>query len=258
MEEEAKLYLVLHEKGALTLPEASRESGVDRAKLYRIIHQLVKKGLIEEIPEYKHRKIKATDIGTIDMLVKQRELENKMLSNSFPTFMESMKSLTIPLNESKVIYYKGVEGMRQLIWNILRSKEEYHRCYSYCFWDYILGKSFILKLNAGMLERNFKIRDIYSDQYVEFKKDWLAKGLGKPVGDWNFWDSRYISEKIVTVNNNMDIYNDVVAYYYWQGNEMFGVEIYNERVAKFEKQMFDVLWEKTKKRPELDWTKPWE
>lgn len=256
--EEASLYVALHEQGALTLLEASRASGIDRAKLYRIIGHLAKKGLIEEIPEYKHRKIKATDVGIIDLLIKQRELENKVLANSLPTFIESMKSITNQTNESKVIYYRGVEGIKQLVWNILRNKEEFHRCYSYRFWDDIFGKAFVLKLNAAMLERNFKIHDIYSDQYITLKNEWMAKGLGKPVGDWHFFDSRYISEKILMVNHNVDIYNDVLAYYYWQGNEIFGVEIYNERVAKFEKQLFDIVWKMAKKRPELDWTKPWE
>ena len=251
--EESLLYLTLSEKGALTMLEASRASGIDRAKLYRSVGNLVKKGLIEEIPEFNHRKIRATDLMTIDMILKQRELEQKALVNSFPTFLETMKSLTHPSSESKVVYYRGKEGIKQLVWNILRSNDEYHRCTSYSYFNQILDEAFILRLNATMLEKKFKVHDIYSDQYLDYQKEWLRKGLGKPQGVWDFWDSRYISEDIVTINLNIDIYNDVVAYYYWQDNEIFGVEVYNERVAKFQKQMFDVLWKMTKKRPELDW-----
>jgi DNA-binding MarR family transcriptional regulator len=256
--EESQLYLALHQEGAMSLLEASRASGIERSKLYRTINTLVKRGVIEELPEYKRRKIQATDTSTIDMLLKQRELDTQMLNDSFPTFMTTMSSLSHPFPESRVVYYKGVEGIKQLVWNILRCNDPFHRTYSYCFWDDRLDPAFVLRLNQAMQDRRFKVHDIYSDQYIKYKNDWLAKGLPKPGGDWLFWESRYVPESVLTVNLNMEIYNDVVAYYYWQGDEIFGVEIYNERVAKFQKQMFDVLWKTAHTRKELDWREPWQ
>lgn len=255
--EEIQLYTSIFQKGPVTLLEASRLSGLDRTKLYRIIDPLIKKKLIEEVPQYKRRTIKACDITTIELLVKEKELQDQYLINTLPSFSHALGELSKPLQESNVIFYRGVEGIRQMTWNILRCKGLY-RTYSYRFWDDILGTPFVVKLNERMLEQNFTVHDIYSDQYIKFKEEWSASGKTKPWGNWDFWDSRYISEKILTVNQNIDVYNDVVAYYYWQGKETFGVEIYNQRVADFHKQMHDVLWKMAKKLPVLDWKSDWD
>lgn len=254
--EEIKLYLILTKKGPLTLLNASREGGIERTKLYRMIDDLIKRKLIEEVPAHKRQTIKAVDLHQIELLVKEKELQSQFLLNTLPTFSNALEAINKPGPENNVIYYRGAEGIKQMSWNILRCKGIY-RTYSYRFWDDILGASYVLKLNAEMLERNFQVRDLYSDQYIAFKKEWMAQGKGKPKGDWHFWESRYLPEKVLTVNQNIDVYNDVVAYYYWQGKETFGVEIYNKRVANFHKQIHDVMWHMAKKRPDIDWTKEW-
>lgn len=255
--EEIKLYTSIFQKGPVTLLEASRLSGLDRTKLYRIVDPLIKKKLIEEVPQYKRRTIKACDITTIELLIKEKELQDQYLINTLPSFSHALGTLSQPLQESKVIYYKGVEGIRQMTWNILRCKGLF-RTYSYRFWDDILGAPFVLKLNERMLEQNFKIHDLYSDQYIKFKEEWLKSGKGKPKGNWDFWYSRYVPEKILTINQNIDVYNDVVSYYYWQGKETFGVEIYNQRVADFHKQMHDIVWNNAQRLSVLDWRIEWE
>jgi len=253
--EEITLYLTLVKNGPSTLLEASRLTNIERTKLYRIIDTLADRGLLEQVPEYKRRTIKAADINTIELLVKEREREDTFLKHSFSEFadtLQSMATTTFPGNN--VVYYRGKEGMRQMTWHILRCKGLF-RTYSYSFWDDYLGGAFVSKLNNELNARNFKVHDLYSDEYIEFKKNWFASGKGKPVGSWGFWDSRYISEKIVKVHLNIDVYNDVVSYYYWHEEEIFGVEIYNERVATIQKQIHDVLWGMAEKRPDINWTK---
>jgi DNA-binding MarR family transcriptional regulator len=252
--EEAKLYLSLSIIGPSTLLEVSRETGIERTKLYRIVDDLRDKGLIEEIPRYKKRTIRAADLSTMELLVKEKELEDKYLSESFNTFSEAVRALGGPVPGSNVIYYKGKEGLRQMIWHILRGKDKYHRVFTNSFWNDILGDSFVLKLNEEMHRRNIKVRDLYSDEYIKFKQDWVNSGKDLPNENWDFWDSRYLPDSVAKINLNIDIYNDVVAYYYWQDDEIFGVEIINERVANLQKQVHDVLWKMAKKRPEINWT----
>ncbi|OGM61731.1 hypothetical protein A2961_02265 [Candidatus Woesebacteria bacterium RIFCSPLOWO2_01_FULL_39_21] len=78
----------------------------------------------------------------------------------------------------------------------------------------------------------------------------------KPGGDWSFWNARYITEKIVKINQNIDLYNDTIAYSYWDGSDIFGVEIQNQRVADMQKQIHDLLWKMGKKINILDWSNP--
>ena len=64
------------------------------------------------------------------------------------------------------------------------------------------------------------------------------------------------SEKIVKINQNIDLYNDTIAYSYWDENDIFGVEIQNQRVADMQKQIHDLLWKMGRKINILDWSNP--
>lgn len=251
-----KVFTALAKNGPLTLLETARKSMIERTRLYRLVDELAEKGLVEEVPKFKRRTIKAADLSTIEMMVKENKLKSDALTNTFPTFINALQSLTPTLSKSNVVYYRGREGIRQMAWHLLRTKGTYYT-YSYRFWDEILGEKFTLSLNEEMVRVKLKVRDIFSDQYFDYKKEWLKIHGHKPKGDWSFWHSRYISEKTLKVDQNIDIYNDIVAYYYWQGEETFGVEIYNDRVAKFHKQMHEVMWKIAKPTPHFDWAGDW-
>jgi len=254
--EEAKLYLSLAKSGPVTLLAASRNSGIERTRLYRLVDNLKEKGFIEEIPRDRHRTIQAASISTLEMMVKEAKFKSQMLTKSFPSFMHSLQSLIPNSSQNNVVYYRGPEGIKQMCWHILRSKGIYRTC-SYKFWEEMTGPKFVLKLNQEMVKIKLKVHDLYSDQYFKYKEDWLKLHGHKPDGDWSWWHSRFISEKILKIDQNIDIYNNVVAYYHWQGNETFGVEIYNQRVSDFHKQMHDVIWKIAKPVPHFDWTKSW-
>jgi DNA-binding MarR family transcriptional regulator len=253
-ESETRLYITLVQNGPSTLLEISRAAKIERTRLYRRLDELCQRGLIEEVPQYKKRVIKAADLSTIELMVKERERQDKILAASFDEFSGALDGIQKPFPGNNVVYYRGTEGMRQMTWHVLRC-EGLFRTYSYSFWNEILGDSFVLRLNQEMLVRNFKVHDIYSDEYIEYKKNWLKSDKKPPAGDWSFWESRYLPEKLVRVHLNIDVYNDTVAYYYWQDEEIFGVEICNKRVADIQKQIHDVLWGMAKKMPHFNWTK---
>lgn len=69
-------------------------------------------------------------------------------------------------------------------------------------------------------------------------------------------ESTLYPRKYVKINQNIDIYNDIVAYSYWDKGEMFGVEIQNQRVADMQKQVHDVLWKMSKRVDHFDWQNP--
>ncbi len=252
----ARLYITLVREGPLPLLAASRKCGLERTHLYRLVDNLIEKGLIEEIPRYKSRTIKAADLSTLEMMVKELELKSQVLSGTFPAFSKALMTLPAEISKNNVVFYHGPDGIKQMCWHILRTKDIY-RTYSYKFWEEMTGPKFVLKLDEEMIKMKLKVRDLFSDQYFDYKRQWIKDHGDKPEGDWTWWRARYISEKILKIDQNIDIYNDVVAYYHWQGQETFGVEIYNQRVADFHKQMHDMVWKMAKPVPDFDWTKPW-
>ena len=255
-DEAARIYLSLIKNGPSTLLKISKDSDIERTKLYRLVDEFIKNGVVEEVPAYKRKTIKAVDLSAIGLLVKEKQSKALSLQKTFPLFSSVVKDFSknsIP--DVNVVYYRGIEGMKQMIWHVTRAKGLY-RTYSYRFWNDIVGDKFTLDINKEMVAKNFKVHDLYSDQYIKYKEAWMQTRGKKPSGDWSFWRAHFISEKYVKINQNVDIYNDIVAYSYWDKGEMFGVEIQNQRVADMQKQIHDVLWKMSRKIDHFDWANP--
>ncbi len=250
------VYLALIKTGPSTLLKVSKESGIERTRLYRLIDEYIEKGIVEEVPAYKRKTIKAVDLNTIELLVNEKQSQAKSLSENLDVFSDAVKNYSSSyIPGVNVVYYRGIEGMKQMIWHITRATGLY-RTYSYRFWNDIVGDKFTLDINREMLLNNFKVHDLYSDQYIKYKENWMQSHGKKPGGNWGFWNARFISEKVVKINQNIDIYNDIVAYSYWDGSDVFGLEIQNERVASMQKQVHDVLWKTAKRVDHFDWANP--
>jgi hypothetical protein len=255
-DEAIKIYLALIKAGPSTLLKISKYSAVERTKLYRLIDDLIEKGIVEEVPAYKQKIVKAVDMTTIKLLVREREAQTRTLSENINIFSEAVKSISSSyIPGVNVVYYRGIEGMKQMIWHQASCKE-FLRTYSYRFWNDIVGDKFTLEINREMRENKIKVHDLYSDQYIKYKQNWMKEKGKKPAGDWSFWNARYISEKVVKINQNIDIYEDTVAYSYWDGPDIFGVEIKNQRVADMQKQIHDVFWKMGRVVNNLDWANP--
>ena len=153
--EAISLYTALTQNGPLTLLEASRKANLERTKLYRLIDELKDQGLVEEIPAYKRRTIKAASLSTLEMMVREQEVKSKSLAGTLPAFSQAIQSLVHSVPANNVIYYHGREGIKQMTWHLLRCKGLY-RTYSNKFWEEMTGLPFVLKLNEGMVNQNSK------------------------------------------------------------------------------------------------------
>lgn len=191
-----EIYLTLIKNGPSTLLRISKDSRVERTKLYRLVDQFIQNGVVEEVPAYKQKTIKAVDLSAIEILVKEKEARAISLASTLPVFSKAVEGFAKNnLPDVNVVYYRRIEGMKQMIWHVTRA-EGLYRTYSYRFWNDIVGDKFTLNINREMLSKNFKIHDLYSDQYIKYKEEWMATRGKKPSGDWGFWKAHYIPESM--------------------------------------------------------------
>ena len=54
--------------------------------------------------------------------------------------------------------------------------------------------------------------------------------------------ARYIDPKVFTIEFETYIYNNCVALLNYEKDDIFGVEIYNEKLVHQQKQLFNLLW----------------
>ncbi len=245
--DESLLFSVLIQRGPLTILSLSRLTSINRTKIYRLVERLEKIGLVQEIVEENKTFLKAVDLHQLELLVEREEEKAKYLRSVFPeisSLIPTSTSLSQP--STKVIFYRGIDGIRQQGWNTLRAKKE---ClgFTYRLWTEVVGEKFAKDWAEEWITRKLHFREIYCDELIKSKKqNPQLKGI---TYDNKYFSDRYISSKILNINHQIDIYNDVVSIYNWYEGEIFGIEIYNEKVASLQKQLFEIVWKIAKKAP---------
>lgn len=93
-------------------------------------------------------------------------------------------------------------------------------------------------LRKEFVKRGTKIKEITNKAYHDYTsvKEFHEKCM----------DIRYINPSILTIDPEILIYNDIVAFYSYDKN-VYAVEIKNEKFAKSQMDIFEVLWKKAER-----------
>ncbi|MDQ6984759.1 MAG: helix-turn-helix domain-containing protein [Candidatus Dojkabacteria bacterium] len=232
--EKSKLYLALMQKGGQTVLQLSRTTGISRTSTYRFVEELIAFGLIEQVEKDNKKILMPVGLHKLELLVKEHESKTETLKKLLPelsNFIASDISLSQP--GTKVIMYKGTERIKQMVWNILQAKEE---IVGYTFRDLseLIGLDFYRKWKMEFILKKLKFRDLVNEDYTD--EPVLASGNEKA------FKTKTITSNVLKISHQVDIYNDIVSYYTWHDDEVFGLEIYNSKIAKFQRQMFELAW----------------
>ena len=238
----AKLYRTLAAKGPQTLLQISRETRIERTKLYRSIEGWVSEGIIEEELSHKTKLYRASSVERMRLLVMQKKASLDALAGSFNAFSDQIASLRQDIVSTKVLHYKGREGARQMLWNSMRAKGEL-LSYVCRNWQEAVGQTFFNNWVEEFRKMGIKNRELRHPKFLstvdESKLRYMDLG---PTYEW-----RNIPTSAVDITHSMDIYNDVVGISYWNGDDIFGVEIYNTQVAAMQRSRFNHYWKLAKK-----------
>lgn len=230
----ALVYETLLSKPGTTPLVLARETKLNRSSLYRYLEELREKGLVELVLGDRSTKYVANPAGLEQYLVGEEARVEKLRTIIPPLVNELVaKDTTMPGNEVK--YYQGVEGLRQMLWNVVQAKGEFLGL-GYEDWNTSVGKTYADKLRRKMLEDGVLSREILNKPDDSFSYTALGKTYTQ------VYEHRTIDPKILEIRHDTYIYGDVFAYYYHSQGELFGVEIHNAEIAKTEKQMFEILW----------------
>lgn len=234
--DESSLYLSLVRNGPLPLLKASRYSGIERTKLYRMIGSLKDRGIIEEVMAHKRHVLKAASAERILSLVQSHQTELVLAQSKFPDFKHYMQSIQAPIQGTEVLYYEGVDGIRQMCWNSLEAKTML-RSYVDTVFNEMTGQKFLANWASEVVARGFKVHELRGPHF--------SNSLTNNKLDKVYLGKKYIhreAPKGLNLTHAMDIYNDTVSIYYWKGSEVLGVEIKNSAIARMQESIFDFFW----------------
>ncbi|MBP9817399.1 winged helix-turn-helix transcriptional regulator [Candidatus Shapirobacteria bacterium] len=238
--DESRIYLILLENSDLSALEISRKLKIARTRVYRILDRLIEKRLVILKQMSGGFRFVADDPGKIEELIIQKEVEVQELKNGVTDLVDEMKNLVgLQKSNSKVLYYQGQRGLSQVNWNLLRATGGV-LSYEVATADAYLPEIEAEKLRQGIVDHKILVRTITNKTRIEpyTKVEELVK---------NFWKIKSIDRSTLEISADVFIYNNVYCWcQYIGGEEVFCVEIYNQKMADMQRQLFESLWNQAK------------
>jgi sugar-specific transcriptional regulator TrmB len=236
----ADIYLALHANGPQTISALARSSGVERTRIYRLIDRLLETNLIEVETGHKRGIIKAAPIANLHILITQKGQELKSLQDELELIEQVLARNSLSNPATRVQFYHGAEGIRQMQWNLFQAKTELLSIRHEPM-HMITGetsyKRWAEKWNAG----GYSCRIILDTHFLKLSNAWYAKNQ----------QTRALSPSVMPITYAADIYNDVIAYYNWHEGEVYGIEIYNKQITDAQRVFYEMLWKLAAPRSKL-------
>jgi hypothetical protein len=131
--------------------------------------------------------------------------------------------------------YEGVAGMKQMLWNELKTEGEILVFGSGTLEDLVASKRWAEAHRQKTLDVDYKIREINNRGKKPIKFTANSNFL-------NNFERRHIDEDALDLEQQIAIYNDTVAIYHWRDDQKVGVEIHSRAYANTMRQMFEMYW----------------
>lgn len=236
--EQALIYMHLLRTGSQSVLSLSRGLKTGRTKLYPLLEDLASKQLIAVHERHYGTTYEAQPPEVLEFLISERE-------QTVQTLRGNLKSITHALGElrvhspatSKIIEYRGIDGIKQMNFNLTKAQSEFRVLELKSLSEH-LGNHFTEKLRQTWAERGISSFDLTNNPHWSLKtKVEQYKQLSK---------ARYIDSAVFTIEFETYIYNNCVALLSYEDDDIFGVEIYNDKLARQQIQLFDLLWSQSK------------
>jgi sugar-specific transcriptional regulator TrmB len=235
-EAESRIYLELLEKRTSTALGISRSLGIGRTRVYRLLDRLVEKGLVVQKLGSGGFIFAASDPGQLQQLVIEKENEVRMLKTSVEETKKILEErLGADVPGSKILYYRGAEGLNRVNWNVLRAKGEL-LSFEVATADAYMPQVEAEKMRQGLVDNNIFVRTITNKTKLEPYTE-VTEMVEK------CWEIRHIPERVLDIKTDVFIYNDIYAVcHYLEAGDVFCFEMQNRYMANMQRQLFESLW----------------
>jgi sugar-specific transcriptional regulator TrmB len=231
---EGKIYEVLLTFGEQSVGTISEKSGVHRRNIYDSLNRLMEKGLATEIIESGENRYQASEPKKLS-----EDLAGKfeMLDNVMP---ELNKLYFSTPTEYRVHTYKGAEGWKQYMRDVLKTGEDFYSIGAEGAWLDERVKSFFPGFLEQIRKKKIKMHHLF-DYDVRENDHPIIRMVGE--------DYRFIPKKYST-NSGIDVFGDRVNIMHNQylgqvGNpeEIMFTVIVNKNLADSYRTWFKFMWD---------------
>jgi sugar-specific transcriptional regulator TrmB len=238
--QEATVYIELTRIGPSTSYKLHQSVGIGRSTLDKILDDLVNKNMVSLNQTSQSKIYIAQPYKSLSNLVDVKEAEVDIMKESLNKIYERFAGMNNGAIEgnSQVLHYYGIEGLKQVVWNTLRARDEM-RIFEVSRLSAFMQKSFAEKYREECVFRGIKHYDLTNESFLPGWTDVQEYVKNNEV--------RYINPSTLEIKFEIYIYNDVVTMIDYKDNELLCLEIYNPFLASLQKQLFDYVWKDAKK-----------
>lgn len=233
--DEATVYLTLLQHDGISVVELSKLAKIGRSKVYRLLEKLRQKNLTKSFVNASGLRFQAQPYQQLEGLIKAQETKTAELKQSLPSVFGDIANLMGDDGfGSRVRYYSGIEGLKQVSLNSLEAKGElliYELKNMSAFMDF----GFAEEIRRGLVKHKIHTRELTSlTQMPPWTK--VTEQVTK------YWEPRYVDPAELDIKLEILIYNQTVALYNYTGGEVFCIEIRSRALADMQKQLFNYVW----------------
>jgi len=233
--DEAMLYLELL-RGPATHLHLARATGVNRTKVYRLAEQLVERSLVAKRSDDRGTFLVAADPTTLEVELVTQEERLKAQRGVFGRLLPALEGILAGQTSSfSVNTYEGADGFKQMLWHELKARGELVVFGSGTLEVLVEDRRWAEKHRARTVEASYRIREL------------LNPG-GKPLeftanaAFMSGFERRWLAPEVLTLEDQVCIYNDTVAVYHWKEQQKVGLEVASVGYALMMRQMFERYW----------------
>lgn len=242
-DKDSEVYLACLELGTQPASIIAKKAGLKRPTTYLILEGLLKKGLVSE---YTGSNVKYFTAVSPEYLLNYIDKQRRELSShqrELEDYLPQFQSLSNPYSISpKVRFYEGIGGIERAMNDTLTAKD------GLCAYSIIDSwfarpdtKEYILWYGKQrVFEKKIPLRCICPDtpagrKYLE--DDYPDVQSGQKLSHF-----RWLPKEIQEFSNEINIYDNKVSIACLGKNELLGIIIESESIAKTQKSIFEAAW----------------
>jgi len=197
--------------------------------------------LIETEVQYKRHIFRAAPVSHLQVLLAKKEQEIHDLRKEFDELQRNLVAESFDTPLTRIQSYKGPEGVKQMLWNQSKGRGE-NVSILYENMQSRTNEKFFKRWVHEFNKSGSTSRSLVGDHFIESQREWYKTHDNERIKEWN---ARYVPESLFPISYSTVVYNDITAYYKWDDEEVFGIELHNKEIADTQRRFFDILWQQS-------------
>jgi HTH-type transcriptional regulator, sugar sensing transcriptional regulator len=234
-EKEIASYSTLLEKGALSIQDISRQTGINRVTTYAAIEELKQKGLVAESRKGKRKLLVAEDPEClINLITEKKEKINKEEVALNNIILPALKAININQeNKPEIKFFEGEDGINKVFDEYILKTNEAINCGSYDTAIKVMSENYEEKYFTEIKKRKIFYRMILEDTPLNHR---FAE-IGRGIAHTKFLPAETkISADIVVFGGK---YTTLISY-----DRKTATLIEDKSIAEAIKMYLDFMWER--------------